>query len=207
MRSFLITGDLDKREHFIASFIKNEKIPPHSITIISEELKIKEAKALRLTLSKKYSEKKLVIISSGINIASQNALLKSFEELQENICVILSLPSANEILSTVRSRLFHIPFSTDLKKMDSEVNLISSKRSEKLLIIDEFIFNNKDIDSKYLVDKFLSIYRNGFIENIHTFNKNELRIHLEILKKLFKTSILVKYNNLNLRLGLENALL
>ncbi len=208
MRSFLLTGDIKQRNKFIDDFIVREKIASHSINTYSNEIKIKDAKEIRLTLSRKYSGKRLIIISEKINITAQNALLKSFEELCENVSIIISRPDMSEILDTVKSRFFVVNFTvSSAKETDFISSFLVDNVSEKMLLIDNFINQNPNISNEQLIDGFIFSYRKDLLLNIEKLNKESKKSHLNAIKKLLAVSNFIKFNNLNLRLGLESALL
>ena len=206
MRSFIITGSKKKRNEFIQSFIAEEEILPHAVTEYSEDIKIKKAKEIRMNLLQKHSEKRLIVINSPINLPSQNALLKSFEELPNMVSVIISLDTLNGVLQTMRSRFFLKHFLDELSVEGQEVQLAYDDVGRRILAADSFL-TALEVDAKSVIDEFIKYYRRDFLKTIAEKDEKMIRLHLSILKNLIKTSQLVKFNNVNLRLGVEASIL
>ncbi len=206
MRSFIITGSKKKRNEFIQSFIAEEEILPHAVTEYSEDIKIKKAKEIRMNLLQKHSEKRLIVINSPINLPSQNALLKSFEELPNMVSVIISLDTLNGVLQTMRSRFFLKHFLDELSVEGQEVQLAYDDVGRRILAADSFL-TALEVDAKSAIDEFIKYYRRDFLKTIAEKDEKMIRLHLSILKNLIKTSQLVKFNNVNLRLGVEASIL
>ncbi len=209
MRSFIITGDSVERLRYIEEFAATENIPSHSITVYSDEIKIIEAKAIRKDLSNKYSTKRLIVIDAKINLVAQNLLLKSFEELSDNVSVILSQQDLSEIIDTIKSRFFivklGIPDAGDLGvQLDG---ILSDDLPQRLLAIDSFLNSNKDVSSGQQMDIFIQSYRKALMKVLDSNDRVALKKHTGILRKLLDVSNFVKFNNLNIRLGLESAIL
>jgi len=211
MRSFIISGDLDKRNEFIADYIKKEEIPGHAVSTFDENMGIKEARNFRLKLSKKYSGKNLYIIASSITAEAQNALLKSFEEIPDSVSVVISIYNPDELLDTVRSRFFELSFKErntdkDTKEFDTKPFLAENVK-DKVLLIDDFLLDKGRENSGIAIDQFIASYRMALVKNINNLEKDRINKMVNTLKNLLSTARLVKFNNLNLRLALENALL
>lgn len=208
MRSYIIIGNQEKRDKFIEEYIREEGISDYSITYYNEEVKIIDAKRIRHTLSRKYSEKYLIIINAGINQVAQNALLKSIEELSENISIIISTKDLSTILDTIKSRFFLSNLGNEIDDDSGLEGLaLGNTIAEKMLFIDKFLGENSEITTEDQIDKFINIYRKNFLQNIDSLGVDSLRYHLFALKKLISATNLVKSNNLNLRLSLESSVL
>ncbi len=208
MRSYLIIGNSKKREKFIENFIKEQNIHSYSITKFEDKIKVKEAKEIRTIVSRKYSENTLVIIGGGINPVAQNSLLKCFEELTDNISIIISLNDAGEILDTIKSRLFTVNLYEKSDYESSSINnLLKDKFSEKLINIDKFLLENSNLNSSQLIDKFIENYRSEFFEDLDNLTKHEKKQQIIKIKRLLKVCNLIKFNNLNLRMAIESSLI
>lgn len=85
------------------------------ISFSYEELKIDDARRLQEILVS-YSGN-ILIFALSINKEAQNALLKSTEELSQNVRLFLSLPSAEFMLETLRSRFVR---HSNIKSKDKE---------------------------------------------------------------------------------------
>lgn len=207
MRSYIVIGNPSKREEFLNEYIKKENISEYSITYFREEIKIEDAKLIRQILSKKYSQKYLIVIISSLNHIAQNSLLKSIEELQENISIIISLPNLGGILDTLKSRFFIV----DFKDNDTNEKTVSSYShnsiQEIIMMVDAFLSSNSNLSSEEQIDKFIKEYRKDLLISLNTLEKVYLNKRISTLRKLLAVSTLIKNNNVNLRFGLENALL
>lgn len=205
MRSFLLTGNSEDRSLFIKNFISEEKISEHNVVYFGEELNIENTKELRKLLSKRFTSKTIFVISK-INVIAQNALLKTIEELHDLVSIIVSIESPDEVIDTVKSRLFHVSAGRN-KDFDFELNISkfeSSNLGSKLEEIDQFIQKNTEDFPEEAFRKFILSYRKSLLKNKE--QENYL-IHSKILKNLIVNFKLVKNNNVNLRLALENSIL
>lgn len=206
MKSYVVTGDKEAREKFVLSFIEKEQIPTYSISYFNDEIKIEGAKLLRQILSKKYSGKNLIVLQ-GLNLVAQNALLKSIEEISENISIIISVDDLSGILDTIKSRLFLIELGNnkEFNGIGFEA-LLNENISTKFQFIDNFLTNSTEFTSIDTINSFMKGYRTTFLNNLSKLNKTQVRQHLRVFKKLILVANLVKFNNVNLRFALESAL-
>jgi len=207
MRSYIVTGKHTLREKFILDYIKNEKIPEYSINYFNEEIKVENAKYIRRILSKKYSEKYLIVITSQLNKIAQNALLKSIEEISENVSVIISLNNLSTVLDTIKSRFFIVKLSTNINEDDIDTFTLPDTAKEAFLLIDNFISKNIDLSTEEQIDKFIKIYRKELLLTTISYKAEDLKVKLVTFKKILTVSSLIKSNNLNLKFALENALI
>jgi len=206
MRSYIITGDKGARDEFISSFIKQEQIPTHSISYFNDEIKIEGAKLLRQILSKKYSGKNLIVLQE-LNLIAQNALLKSIEEISENISMIISVGDLSGILDTIKSRLFLVELAQNREFDGVGFNaLLNENISEKFQFIDNFLLSNAEFVPIDTINNFVSEYRKTFFNNLKELDKAQTEHHLYVLKKLLSVANLVKSNNVNLRFALESTI-
>ncbi len=207
MRSYIVIGNTSKREEFLNEYIKKENIPEYSITYFKDGVKIEEAKLIRQILSKKYSQKYLIVITSPLNHIAQNSLLKSIEELQENISIVISLNNLGGILDTLKSRFFLVDFKDSDTNNDAVISYSHNNLSEVFMTVDKFLFLNSSLSTEEQIDKFIKEYRKDLLTSLNTFEKKLLVKRISTLKKLLAVSNLIKNNNVNLRFGLETALL
>ena len=207
MRSYIVTGERKKREAFISEIIEREKIPSHSIFTFIQDIKIEEAKSIRKILSKKYSGKTLIILGN-LSVIAQNSLLKSIEEISDNISIIVSADNDAEVLDTIKSRLFTIKLvDKEITEELSDNKFFGLELSDRVNFLDEYLKENSDLPSDEQAVKFIKVYREGFLKSLQTFSKEELEFHLNVLKKLLIVLKLVRGNNVNLRFALESTLL
>lgn len=203
MRSFLVTGDSETRDNFIKKLIADENILNHNIIYFEEEITIENAKKLKQLLSKRYSEKTIIIITAISSIA-QNALLKTIEDIQENVSIIFSMKSASEMLDTIRSRLFLINTGINITRDDENVNiekLMSSNPAERLSELDNHLVRKTDNSPSEVYEGLIREYRKKLL----TMSVENLSLsYLEMIKRLLENYRLVKNNNVNLRFSLES---
>ena len=120
--------------------------PDEYISFSYEELKIDDARRLQ-EIFISYSGN-ILIFALSINKEAQNALLKSTEELSQNIRLFLSLPSAEFMLETLRSRFVRHPSikskdkETESKDSFSFCKLPVSQRLSKLSKMNEEELHN-----------------------------------------------------------------
>lgn len=81
-------------------------------------------------------EKSVFIISEAqdMNVQSQNALLKIFEEPAEHVCFILTCNSKSSLLQTILSRATCYFLGEEEKSEDDEKSLEAKKLAEELLL-------------------------------------------------------------------------
>jgi len=109
---YIIIGDGEKNREIIKSFLENDlelNLKNNFFLKIGDDLKIDEARNIKREnsysndLGKQY--KKIYFLDyKKINLESQNALLKTFEEVGENSHFFLFVPSKELIIDTIKSR-------------------------------------------------------------------------------------------------------
>jgi DNA polymerase III delta prime subunit len=109
---YIIVGDGEKNREVVKNFLEEElnlNLKNNFFLKIGDELKIDEARNIKKENSysndvgEKY--KKIYFLDyKKINLESQNALLKTFEEVGENSHFFLFVPSDEFILETIKSR-------------------------------------------------------------------------------------------------------
>lgn len=208
MKSFIITGSIEKREKFILDFIHKEKIASYYVNYFNEEITIDTARKLRNILSKKYNHKYLIVITSSINQIAQNALLKSIEELSDNLSIIISLQDLNGILETIKSRFFLVKLDSYIQEYEDSLDVsLDDDFSKAFISIDKFLLDNSTLSPSEQIDKYIVSYRKKLILELSKMKYMEVKKHINILKKLLEISRLVKFNNLNVRLGIESSII
>jgi DNA polymerase III gamma/tau subunit len=109
---YIIIGDGEKNRKIIKTFLEDSlelDLKNNFFLKVGDELKIEEARNIKKENS--YSNeagnkyKKIYFLDyKKINLESQNALLKTFEEVGENSHFFLFVPSDEFILDTIKSR-------------------------------------------------------------------------------------------------------
>jgi len=128
MQVFVISGELEKQSQYLASFKKEKNIAPYLI-FEYDDFKIAEARSLQKILSSKLhdDERRLILIKNP-TLDSQNALLKTLEELEDNTFVFFVSQNREELLSTILSRALYIDLGDTTQKTDD--GLVSVFRKE-----------------------------------------------------------------------------
>jgi DNA polymerase III delta prime subunit len=109
---YIIIGDGEKNRQLIKTFLEEElhlNLKDNFFLRIGDDLKIDEARNIKKEnyyandLEKKY--KKIYFLDyKKINLESQNALLKTFEDVGENSHFFLFVPNKELLLDTIKSR-------------------------------------------------------------------------------------------------------
>ncbi len=143
-----------------------------------ESFGINESRALKEKhLSKGFTEgsKRIFIIEiSNITHEAQNALLKIFEEPNENSHFFIIMPSIELLLPTLRSRLFILPKEineNDEEKEKEIKDFLKLSKKEKIDYVDNIAkrISDEEINKSYAID-FLStleiyLYKEGLKKN------------------------------------------
>lgn len=108
----IIHPDLEKREEFAEEFIKELKINKNHPDLMwlgaDEKLGIEQARKIKdfLNLKPYQAKGQVIIVISAQNLTAdaQNALLKTFEEHEEGVNLVLGAESEEQLLPTLLSR-------------------------------------------------------------------------------------------------------
>lgn len=210
MNSLILRGSTGSKDDFIHKFIEKENILPLNILRFDESLKISDARELkrRLSFASGEKEKRVVTLYAAPNNEAQNALLKTIEELSEDIFIIFF--SEKDLLSTIISRCkvvkLGIPImqseAGDIEMISAGINRIDNvKDMASLMSLSESLFK-EDRNWHSLILAFETIVKE-MIEK----NDKKMAMVLKILKAINRYSSLVEKNNLNKRLLFEKILL
>ncbi|PIT89370.1 MAG: hypothetical protein COU27_00545 [Candidatus Levybacteria bacterium CG10_big_fil_rev_8_21_14_0_10_36_7] len=213
MKSFVLLGNLGLREGYIAEFISKNEIKAYNIFEYKEKLKISDVGKMKRHWSIKSNEKKLFLFWNEISADVQNALLKSVEELPENIDIILSSNTQDSMLPTILSRSFIVRLGgqgvsdLDIKNYKEMLAACFDQKGEEgwvppLLHFIEYVVEQKDEDDYLKVVLSLrELILEKAKENV-TEEKNLVHM-LKLLSLLHEYSSLVFFNNLNRRIVFE----
>jgi len=193
---------------FIFKNKKNIENNPDMIILDSEIEKIKkdEIKALlkNLSTTSQFNESKVYIINKceNLNKETNNALLKTLEEPQNNIYAFLITTNIDSIIPTISSRCqkLFISSETQSDEENEEIRIIAEEFIESIEKenIKTIVKNNKFYsiinDRKQLNDilKYLLIKYKKMLDDI-IYNKNECEYNVENISK----KILIINDNLN----------
>ncbi len=203
MSSILIIGDNIQAQEYVSSYARDNSIPSHNITVMMD-MKVEGARDLKKKIAFRSPENRLFVISNGITIEGQNALLKCVEEHDERTHFIFIVENEDELLSTVRSRCFVI-------RLGSE----SSAFSDTRLLLEHFFKSTtrdwniiEQLSTIFLEkgpDQILRTLRLLMLENAD--NSQDICHYYAACKTTLKMLPLVANNNVNPKILLERALL
>ncbi|OGH17030.1 MAG: hypothetical protein A3C30_02145 [Candidatus Levybacteria bacterium RIFCSPHIGHO2_02_FULL_40_18] len=209
MTGYVLIGDLESKNNFVANFIKKEDISSYNLFDYKEILKIPEVREIKKLLSKKaFSGKRRLFIIRDATIAAQNALLKTLEELPEDTYFIFLEETI--LIPTILSRVRLLKFERKKPRIDRDLetilgNFISGKKdlSSALLLADRLFSQNPNLT---LNDLTLCL-REILFKQIKQGDLEKTNFVLRFLKSLYQYIPLTDSNNLNKRLALERILL
>lgn len=125
-------------------------------------------------------DKKIFVINTNfITEKAQNALLKIFEEPAGDTHFFLIIPSTQNILPTLKSRMIILEYSGEDNKRKDAKKFLESSVGERLEIIKQIIDSVSDEEkSKIEIIKFI-----GDLEN-ELKNKKDNRKYFDVLEKI-----------------------
>lgn len=203
MNTFILIGSEEKIRVYLERFKKENNIPSY-YSIVYEDFKILDARFLQKTISQKLgqNEKRIFVISNPTPEA-QNAILKTIEELPEYAFVFFISNNRESFLSTILSRSRIIDLGLNVfedKVMEKELkNLFLNNDSKKLHLIIEAL------ETELEIEKFILSLRN-IIRDFIKSGKESFTLFI-LLKKINSNYSLIKSNNINRKLSLEEAVL
>lgn len=212
MKSFLIIGDKDLSEKHINKYSEQNHITSYNVIRFEEKILIAHAREIKRVLSIKHteSERKLIIVNNDITIDAQNALLKSIEELPQNVDLFIISKNADFLLPTVVSRCIVINLTDNRIDSDTpiftkliEEHYISKNSSFPLLLVEQILVNDTTSD---ILEGIIASFRTALLNSLRGDSTDETskKIYLA-LKRLMDYVPLLTNNNVNLRLTLENC--
>lgn len=214
MPGIILTGSLTERDHFINNFVKEHDIASFNILRFDAQLKIEEARSLIHYVSFKTTrgQQRLVLVTGGATIEAQNALLKTIEELDDDVFVLFSIVSDSDLLPTIVSRCMIRTFSVDVPEV-SERNDDFLELINKYLLTGDFsiIFQIGEYFEKkegMNYEEMVLLLRKMMLNTVKS-NSSLAKINriLPLLHSLLLYYPLLKNNNFNQRMVVENVLL
>lgn len=155
--------------------------PYYSISIDkANDIKISSIREVKRFISMDYSDisYRVIVISDAhlMNVASQNALLKSLEEPPEGIIFILITDKIDSILPTIQSRCWKIRFepltNSDIAKILQEYFGIDEETATSVANFSDGSVNKAlnliDNNFKELIESTIKILRYGLAGKYHT---------------------------------------
>ncbi len=216
MKSIIITGNQEARESYIREYIKENKVKTFNVVRFVDRVKISDARAIKKMVSVKQpeGEKRLFVLSSDITIEAQNALLKTLEELPEDIDIVLSVKNNGDLLSTIISRSYMVDTGRakevfkDLDEFeDMLIKLICQEDDKKKIISGCLLLSNKisslgpdEFDKIFLCLRSLML---KISEKKISCNKTSLRLVYNLITLFTDLYPLIVNNNLNKKLTMD----
>lgn len=204
MNNLLLVGSADTISKYIEEYIEKYKFLSYEIEKYGEILKVEDARSIKKSLSYNVRGKRLFIITGEMTTGSQNALLKSIEEAEDNVFFIIGVDQVDDVLPTILSRC---------KKINcGEVVLGPVSDSHKTLmeLVEEAAASHPDWScvekiSEALegngLQELLMVLRTALLSN----NSNQL--YFSYCKRLLEVLPLVEKNNVNQKMALESIFL
>ncbi len=210
MFGIILKGSKLSKDQYIDAYIKDNAVPIYNVVRFEDVFKIADARGLVKTLNTTTSSGKnrVIVIQANPNTESQNALLKTLEELPNDTKIIFC--GDEELLPTIQSRCFIKTLEYDSAESvfkDSDMQLVKSLISEptaggKIIILDKFFLN---YDKPFV--ELIKMLRELLVNKIINGDFEKLNLVYFYLKQLDYKSGLVGSNNLNARLAAESILL
>lgn len=202
MQVLVLSGNALQKESYIKDFKQSKKVTPYLITRFDEGFKIADARSLQKSFSSKLQdhEVRLVVITSP-TLDSQNALLKTLEELPQNTYVIFLVSNKEELLPTILSRALYVDLGTSLAEPDEKLTAAFQKPYDCKNIFNLLSITPTDEE----IEKIIISLRFALLQNLQDTNYSQKLLH--ILKNLQKNYSFSKTNNINKKMVIEAALL
>ena len=209
MASYVLAGDLESKNEFLAKLIKEENIKSYNLFDYQETLKIPQVREIKKLLSTKaFSGAKRLFVIRDATLEAQNALLKTLEELHEDTSFIFSNEAI--LIPTILSRTQILNFKR--RKVDVDANLSS--------MLENFLKGNMDLSSTFLFSEELFTQspdlnfanlifhlRESLLKQIQEDSFEKIGLTLRLLKSLYRYLPFVENNNLNKKLLFERIII
>ncbi len=204
MQSFVLVGSASKQKEYIEEFLKKHSIPSY-LVVTYESFKISDARALQkqISLKLKEGEKRLVVLSSPTP-ESQQALLKTVEELTLENYFFFLVSSADDLLPTIISRSAIIPLSYIEVVVDDTLTqkIVKLSETNSLSTLSDFL--GGEVELSDIEKTLLALRKIVFYSNTPLLQKIKL---FKILKSLHSNYKFAKTNNINKKLAFEASFL
>lgn len=204
MQAFLLIGSEKKQKEYLARFRGENSIPSY-LVLTYDSFKISDARALKKAISLKLAEneKRLITISAPTP-ESQQALLKTVEELSLQNYLFFLAKSLEDVLPTIQSRcqtifLDNEKLSIDLSLEEKIKNIIEKK---SLGDMGDFLDPTIELSS---IEQIILVLRKLILED--KVEKGQKLKLFKVLKILQVNYRLAKNNNINKKMALETSFL
>lgn len=202
MNGLILIGGSAQKAEYIEKILRREKIPQYNINSFAENLKIAEARDIIRKISISSSGKRIFIFESEVNLEAQNALLKTLEELPDDVFMVFC--DAKNLLPTIFSRCSIIslanPNLESLRGVSEKLYVSISKKSlhGALAALDQVL------EEKEVADLIKGLREICLADAAR--DKN-IGFNLKLLKLMNKKYPLITTNNLNAKLAIERCII
>ncbi|MFA9288585.1 MAG: hypothetical protein ACEQSA_01765 [Weeksellaceae bacterium] len=177
----------------------------YDITPIKTTLSMDQIRDLKKQLSIKPAKKRLIVLHQLDNagIETQNALLKTFEESTQDNQFIMPVAQLNSILPTIQSRCQVVRSDESTEQVITEADLdqlFKSLREPNYAVMNLPLLQLTSIDEAVILLQAITVYLEEKINN------GDLYI-AQLSKKTLQILALVRNNNLNPQLAIDNWLI
>lgn len=205
MQAFLLIGSTQLQEKFLEDFKIEKSIPSYHVLKFQEVFKIADARTLKATLSGKiHTEESRLVIIENPTMDSQNALLKTIEELPDRTFLFFLAQNKESLASTILSRVQLIMLEKVEVQADNRYIEIFSNNDPDI----KSVLKSSDLMSVTPTDEELKTYivslRQVLLKRISE-NKSSTTL-LQYIKQVIKNYSLSETNNVNKRMIGEASL-
>lgn len=200
MASTILIGSLKDINLHVDAYIEANNFLSYETMSFDEKIKIEDARAIRHELSFVVNTKKLFILRNEVTLEAQNALLKTLEEIGENVHFIFCVEFADQLLPTIhsRSRIVHLDNLYDADNKFRKILVSKVEGTDSTY----FFENLTGAIDKENIFAFLEGLRSLILDPQVSFEHKKL--YFQYCKKTLKLSNLSNVNNVNERIVLEN---
>ena len=200
MASTILIGSLKDINLHVDAYIEANNFLSYETMSFDEKIKIEDARAIRHELSFVVNTKKLFILRNEVTLEAQNALLKTLEEIGENVHFIFCVEFADQLLPTIhsRSRIVHVDSLYDAENKFRNILVSKVDGTDSTY----FFENLTGAIDKENIFAFLEGLRSLILDPQVSFEHKKL--YFQYCKKTLKLSNLSNVNNVNERIVLEN---
>lgn len=197
------TNSENNLQHFIAEFIKKNKVQNRNVFNIypeGKEISILQIRELKKRIIYEYKETQIFFLHEfdKASFEAQNACLKILEEHRDNIQFILIVKNHRALLPTVLSRSKVLKLALTGKRRSVSSGMEGFLETGDLKIMNNYLLSRSGIEVVELIDDWIELFR--------ALLKRDKNAPL-VLKEIVNVRHLLINNNLNPQLALDHILL
>jgi hypothetical protein len=203
----LVSKNKEQTEDYINNFIQRHKFSPYFIFRYYPDLKIikiSQIREIKSLLVRADKNKKLIIIYdfNTAKIETQNALLKTLEEKNENAQFIIIVTNETQLLPTIASRCKTIKLKTIIFPILPRSPLLFQFLPQ---LLSNYSNMNKE-KAMEVCDQFLCFFRKSNLSPVGCKHPTGESV-TKILKEIIKVRNLIFKNNLNPQIAIDHLLI